>query len=113
MSFIHSFIRAVFSKDISKMDEIRRREAQQIKNNDEVAANDAYNEAMRQQRLEEAAMPIELEDTLPFFLRRPHERLQGLLSRCQGISQEYIHNQLGKLTTTVNTRFDELLLEII
>ena len=56
---IHPLIRAVFSKDISKLDEIRRREAQQIKDNEEVAANDAHNEALRQQRLEEAAMPIE------------------------------------------------------
>lgn len=55
---IHPLIRAVFSKDISKLDEIRRREAQQIKDNKEVAANDAHNEALRQQRLEEAAMPI-------------------------------------------------------
>ena len=42
------------------MDEIRLREAQQIKDNEEVAANDAHNEALRQQRLEEAAMPIGL-----------------------------------------------------
>ena len=56
---IHPLIRAVFSKDISKLDELRRREAMRIKDNKEVAANDAYNEAQRQKRLEEAAIPIE------------------------------------------------------
>ena len=37
------------------MDELRRREALSA----EVAVNDAFNEVMRQQSLEEAAMPIE------------------------------------------------------
>ena len=32
---IHQLIRAVFSKDISKLDEIRHREALQIKDNEE------------------------------------------------------------------------------
>ena len=45
---------AVLDRDIPKMDEIRRLEALQIQNNEEVAANDAHNAAMRQLRLEEA-----------------------------------------------------------
>lgn len=51
-------IDTIFSIDITKMDKFRRREVMRTKDNSEVAANDAYNEAIRQQRLEEAAMPI-------------------------------------------------------
>ena len=97
------------------MDEIRRREVLQIKDNEEVAANDAYNEALRQQCTEEAAMPIGLGEAqrLQSFLLRLHKCLQSCLSRCQDVYPEHIHNHLGKLTPTVNTRIDELHLEII
>ena len=57
---IHPLISAVTGRDFLTVDELRRREAMRIKDNAEVAANDAYNEAMRQQRLEEDAMPIGL-----------------------------------------------------
>ena len=49
---------AALDRDIPKMDEIRRLEALQIQNNEEVAANDARNAAMRQQRLEDARAPL-------------------------------------------------------
>ena len=57
---IHPLISAVTGRDFLTVEELRRREAMRIKDNEEVPANDAYNEAMRQQRLEEAAMPIGL-----------------------------------------------------
>ena len=49
---------AALDRDIPKMDEIRRLEALQIQNNEEVAANDARNAAMRQQRLEDTRAPL-------------------------------------------------------
>ena len=49
---------AALDRDIPKMDEIRRLEALQIQNNEEVAANDERNTAMRQQRLEDAREPL-------------------------------------------------------
>ena len=49
---------AALDRDIPKMDEIRRLEELQIQNNGEVAANDARNAAMRQQRLEDAEEPL-------------------------------------------------------
>ena len=51
---IHPLIGAAFGKDIPKMDELRRRESL----NAEVVANDAYNEAQRQRRLQAAQVPI-------------------------------------------------------
>jgi hypothetical protein len=51
---INPLMGAALDRDIPKMDEIRRLEALQIQNNEEVAANDARNAAMRQQRLEDA-----------------------------------------------------------
>ena len=49
---------AALDRDIPKMDEIHRLESLQIQNNEEVAANDARNAAMRQQRLEDAGEPL-------------------------------------------------------
>ena len=53
---IHPLIGAAFGKDIPKMDELRRREALNV----EVAANDAFNAAQRQRRLQAAQVPIGL-----------------------------------------------------
>ena len=49
---------AALDRDIPKMDEIRRLEALQIQNNEEVAANDARNAAMREQLPEDARAPL-------------------------------------------------------
>ncbi len=65
---------AVLGKDIPKMEELRRNEAMLIKNYEEVAANDAYNEALCQQHLEETAMPIKEDEA-------PHQMLQSFLLR--------------------------------
>ena len=45
-------------RDIPKLDEIRRLEALQIQNNEEVEANDARDAEMRQQRLEDTGEPL-------------------------------------------------------
>ena len=55
---INPLMGAALDRDIPKMDEIRRLEALQIQNNEEVAANDVRNAAMRQQRLEDAREPL-------------------------------------------------------
>ena len=55
---IHPLISAVTGRDFLTVDELRRREAMRIKDNAEVAANDAYNEAQRQRRLQAAQVPI-------------------------------------------------------
>ena len=60
---------AALDRDILKMDEIRRLEALQIQNNEEVAANDARNAAIREQRLEDARAPLrenEAPDSHPY-----------------------------------------------
>ena len=55
---INPLMGAALDRDIPKMDEIRRLEALRIQNNEEVAANDARNAAIRQQRLEDAREPL-------------------------------------------------------
>ena len=62
---------AALDRDIPKMDEIRRLEALQIQNNEEIEANDARNAAMRQQRLEDAKEPLREDEApdLPYFLQ--------------------------------------------
>ena len=55
---INPLMGAALDRDIPKMEEIRRLEALQIQYNEEVAANDARNAAMRQQRLEDAGEPL-------------------------------------------------------
>ena len=55
---INPLIGAALDRDIPKMEEIRRLEALQIQNNEEIAANDARNAALRQQCLEDARAPI-------------------------------------------------------
>lgn len=55
---IHPLISAVTGRDFLTVDELRRREAMRIKDNAEIAANDAYNEAQRQRRLQAAQVPI-------------------------------------------------------
>ena len=55
---------AALDRDIPKMDEIRRLEALQIQNNEEVAANDARYAALRQRHLEDARAPFK-EGELP------------------------------------------------
>ena len=70
---IHPLISAVTGRDFLTVDELRRREAMRIKDNAEIAANDAYNEAQRQRRLQAAQVPIGLGEAsdaqmLPFFL---------------------------------------------
>ena len=57
-NIINPLIGAALDRDIPKMDEIHRLESLQIQNNEEVAANDARNAAMRQQRLEDAGEPL-------------------------------------------------------
>ena len=55
---INPLMGAALDRDIPKMEEIRRLEALQIQNNEEVSANDVRNAAMRQQRLEVARAPL-------------------------------------------------------
>ena len=57
-NIINPLMGAALDKDIPKMDEIRRLEALQTQSNEEVAANDARNAAMREQRLEDAREPL-------------------------------------------------------
>ena len=57
-NIINPLMGAALDRDIPKMDEIRRLEALQIKNNEEVAANDERNAVLRQQRLEDARAPF-------------------------------------------------------
>ena len=57
-NIINPLMGAALDKYIPKMDEIRRLEALQIQNNEEVAANDVRNAAIRQQRLEDARTPL-------------------------------------------------------
>ena len=56
---IHPMIGAAIGKDIPKVEELRRLNELRIQNEEEVKAMDADNERIYQQRLEEAAMPIE------------------------------------------------------
>ena len=56
---IHPMIGAVLDKDIPKVEELRRLNELRIQNEEEVKAMDADNKRIYQQRLEEAAMPIE------------------------------------------------------
>ena len=55
---INPLMGAALDRDIPKMEEIRRLEALQNQINAEVAANDARNAAMRQQRLEDTRAPL-------------------------------------------------------
>ena len=55
---IHPMIGNAFGKDIPKVEELRHGEAIRIKENGEVAANDAINAAQRQRRLQAAQVPI-------------------------------------------------------
>ena len=56
---IHPMIGAAIGKDIPKVEELRRLNELRIQNEEEVKAMDIVNERIYQQRLEEAAMPIE------------------------------------------------------
>ena len=56
---IYPMIGAVLGKDIPKVEELRRLNELRIQNEEEVKAMDVGNERIYQQRLEEAAMPIE------------------------------------------------------
>ena len=56
---IHPIIGAATGKEIPKVEELRRLNELRIQNEEEVKAMDAENERIYQQRLEEAAMPIE------------------------------------------------------
>ena len=55
---IHPLIGNAFGKDIPKVEELRHGEAIRIKDNVELAANDAFNAAQRQRRLQAAQVPI-------------------------------------------------------
>ena len=55
---IHPLIGNAFGKDIPKVEELRHGAAIRIKDNGEVAANDAFNAAQRQRRLQAAQVPI-------------------------------------------------------
>ena len=73
-NIINPLMGAALDRDIPKMDEIRRLEELQIQNNEEVAANDERNAAMRQQRLEDARAPLKEDEAqmlqmLPSFLQ--------------------------------------------
>ena len=57
-NIINPLMGAALDRDIPRMEEIRRLEALQIQNNEEVAANDEHNAAMRQQSLEESRVPF-------------------------------------------------------
>jgi hypothetical protein len=56
---IHPMIGAALGKDIPKVEELRRLNELRIQNEEEVKAMDVENERIYQQRLEDAAMPIE------------------------------------------------------
>ena len=63
-NIINPLIGIALDRDIPKMEEIRRLEALQNQINEEVAANDARNAEMRQQRLEDARASLK-EDEAP------------------------------------------------
>ena len=56
---IHPMIGSAIGKDIPKMEELRRLNELRIQNEEEVKEMDVENERIYQQRLEEAALPIE------------------------------------------------------
>ena len=56
---IHPMIGAALGKDIPKVEELRRLNELRIQNEEEVKVMDIENERIYQQRLEDAAMPIE------------------------------------------------------
>ena len=68
---INPLMGAALDRDIPKMEEIRRLEALQIQNNEEVAANDVRNAAMLQQRIEDARAPLKEGEALDlqYFLQ--------------------------------------------
>ena len=87
---INPLMDAALNRDIPKMDEIRRLEALQIQNNEEVAANDARNAAMRQQRLEDARAPFK-EGEVPDAPILPPMASEGITQQARAIP--IIHSQ--------------------
>ena len=73
---IHPMIGAALGKDIPKVEELRRLNELTVQNEEDVKAMDVQNERIYQQRLEEAAMPIEDGEAPDFqsFLHRLQRR---------------------------------------
>ena len=96
---INPLMGAALDRDIPKMDEIRRLEALQIQNNEEVAANDARNAAMRQQRLEDARAPLR-KDEAPYAPILPPMASEVITQQARAIptthSQSHSSNEVDR-----------------
>ena len=89
---INPLMGAALDRDIPKMDEIRRLEALQIQNNEEVAANDVRNAAMRQQRLEDARAPLK-EGEAPKAPFLPSLLEEGIEAKKQQLQNPNLYSQ--------------------
>ena len=98
---INPLMGAALDRDIPKMEEIRRLEALQNQINEEVAANDARNAAMRQQRLEDARAPFNVGEALkaPFLPSLIEEGIETLKQQLQNpnlYSQSQSSNEVDR-----------------
>ena len=98
---INPLMGAAFDRDIPKMEEIRRLEALQKQMNEEVAANDSRNAAMRQQRLEDARAPLKEGEApkapfLPSLIEEGIETLKQQLQNPNLYSQSQSSNEVDR-----------------
>jgi hypothetical protein len=98
---INPLMGAALDRDIPKMEEIRRLEALQKQINAEVAANDARNAAMRQQRLEDARAPLKEGEApkapfLPSLIEEGIETLKQQLQNPNLYSQSHSSNEVDR-----------------
>ena len=98
---INPLMGAALDRDIPKMEEIRRLEALQNQINEEVAANDARNAALRQQRLEDARAPLKEGEApkapfLPSLLEEGIEAKKQQLQNPNLYSQSHSSNEVDR-----------------
>ena len=89
---INPLMGAALDRDIPKMEEIRRLEALQNQINQEVAANDARNAALRQQRLEDARAPFN-EGEAPKAPFLPSLLEEGIEAKKQQLQNPNLYSQ--------------------
>ena len=98
---------AALDRDIPRMEEIRRLEALQIQNNEEVAANDEHNAAMCQQSLEESRVPFK-EGEVPDAPILPPMASEMISQQARAIPTTHSQSS-NEVDRFVNTRFVVLL----
>ena len=89
---INPLMGAALDRDIPKMEEIRRLEALQNQINQEVAANDARNAALRQQRLQDARAPFN-EGEAPKAPFLPSLLEEGIEAKKQQLQNPNLYSQ--------------------